>query len=158
MFSVMDKSIENLKRVEAAMDGLGRAMRNTKESLGKGLQLTRTQLEILMILSMHPTGQTTGELAECLFFTQSSITQTVDTLFKRNLVERHPDKHDRRVIRLQLSTDGRKIADKIHTMKRENIRLLVSNLTDSEVDAMVSATEKFTAMLKENQQRIIKGE
>jgi DNA-binding MarR family transcriptional regulator len=153
----MDKSAENLKHVEAAMDDLGRAMRSARKSLGKGLQLTSTQLEILMILSKN-SNQTTGELAKSLFFTQSAITQTVETLYRRGLVVRLPGKNDRRIIQLHLSPAGRKITDRIHTMKHENMQLLVSSLSEDEVKTMISAIEKSTAMLKENQQKTSKKE
>jgi DNA-binding MarR family transcriptional regulator len=125
-------------------------MRSAREHLGDGLQLTRTQLEILMMLSQKP-AQTTGELAGRLFLTQSAVTQTVDTLHRRGLLERRPDEHDRRVIRLELSPAGHEIADRVYAMKRENIRSLVSRLTDSETAVMITAIEKFTALLEEKQ-------
>ncbi len=144
----MDKTTENLKRFEAVLDGLSRAVRSAREHLGAGLQLTRTQLEILMMLS-HKPAQTTGELAAALFLTQSAVTQTINTLYRRGLLERHSDDRDRRITRLKLSPAGHEITDRLRTIKRDNLRSLVSRLTDDEINAMITAAEKFTVLLEE---------
>ncbi len=144
----MDKLDYNLKRLEAAIDNVSRAAHSARKHLGEHLQLTRTQLEILMMLALKP-GQTTGELAGRLTLTQSAITQTVDTLFRRGFLERRSDEQDRRVIRLHLSATGLETTSQLRALKRERLRAVMARLTDAEVDAMITATEKFATVLEE---------
>ena len=113
----MKDSDDNLAKVEAAMAALKLAMTGAKERFSEGLQLTRTQLEILMMLSAEPL--TTGQLAKRLYLTQSAVTQTVDTLVRRDLIQRRTDPHDRRITRLSLSPPGQDITRHILTMRRD---------------------------------------
>jgi len=142
----MNDAGQNLLKVEAAMDAMRLAMVGARERLGEGLQLTRTQLEILMMLDAKP--QATGELARRLFLTQSAVTQTIDTLFRRDLIERRPDEHDRRITQLSLSPAGRKITSHLRSLRHGYMESLVSRLTEAEIEVLISVTKKLTAQLE----------
>lgn len=144
-----------LQRLEAAMTSMRRAMVSARERFGSGLQLTRTQLEILQLLITKP-AQTTGELARQLSLTQSAVTQTVDTLARRQLVERRSDEHDRRIIRLQLSPQGQQMIDHIRSLKHRHLQEFMSRLSVAEAEALITATEKVTAFIEETQVPISK--
>lgn len=123
-------------------------MVKARERLGDGLQLTRTQLEILFMLVENP--QTTRDLARRLFLTQSAVTQTIDTLVRRNLIERHHDEQDRRIVRLHLSPSGRGLTERLGSMRRQHIEALLAKLTEGEVEVLISITEKLTQLINEN--------
>jgi len=142
----MDTSNQNLQRVEEAMDAMRRAMVAARERLGEGLQLTRTQMEILLILVHEP--QTTGELARRLFITQSAVTQTIDTLVRRDLIERHPDVRDRRITRLEIGASGRELTDNLSNLRHKHMASLLSQLTENEIEVLISVTEKMTAQFE----------
>jgi DNA-binding MarR family transcriptional regulator len=55
-----------------------------------------------------------GELAERLFCDASNVTGIVDRLESRGLVERQPDPDDRRVRRLVLTDEGRRLWQEHH--------------------------------------------
>ena len=137
----------NLQKIEDALDAMRRATVNALRGLGEGLNLTRSQLEILFILAK--TSQTTGELARRLSLTQSAVTQTIATLVDRDLIARHPSELDRRIIHLELSPAGRKITDHLRELRHKNMQALAAELSDSEINAFVSATQKLTALLNE---------
>lgn len=138
---------ENLRRVSAALDALHRASMAARERLGEGLQLTRTQLEILMLLSGE--AHTTGDLARKLFLTQSAVTQTVETLVRRGLVERLAGGHDRRVVHLRLTDEGTNNANRIRELKRKHLQLFISTLEPHEVEVLIAITGKMTTLLEE---------
>jgi DNA-binding MarR family transcriptional regulator len=144
----MKNSEPQVERVEAALSELRRAMVGARERLGDGLQLTRTQLEILMLFIEQPVW-TIGELAKRLLLTPSAVTQTVDTLVRRNLVARYADEHDRRIIRLELAPEGQRLTGQIRALKAGKMRALVSRLSESEIDAFITITQKFAALLRE---------
>jgi DNA-binding MarR family transcriptional regulator len=142
----MNNTNHNLIRVEAAMDAMRQAIMGARERLGEGLQLTRTQIGILILLIEGP--QTTGELARRMLISPSAVTQTIDTLVRRDLIERHADEADRRIIQLHLSPAGREITDNLASMRRRYIESLIEHLTEEEIRVFISITEKMTAQLK----------
>jgi DNA-binding MarR family transcriptional regulator len=150
----MDKHNLNAEKLETAMDGMRRAMMAARERLGEGLQLTRTQIEILMLLSDR--SLPTGEIARKLFLSQSAVTQTIDTLVRRELVERHPDEQDGRMIRLELSRGGRQLTSHVRGLRREFIQSLTEQLSSKELEVMITVTSKLTALLEEKKSPINK--
>jgi DNA-binding MarR family transcriptional regulator len=142
----MSNAEQNLQRVEQAMGTMRRAMAGARERFSEGLQLTRTQLEILLMLESP---QTTGDLAQRLFLTQSAVTQTIDTLVRRDLVERQPDADDRRVTRLALSAAGKELTSHISSLRRKYMQEMVARLSESEIEAMISINEKLTQLFDE---------
>lgn len=146
----MNNSEYTLQNLEQAMDAMRRAVVGARERLGAGLQLSRTQLEILMILAQQSI-RTTGELAHQLFLTQSAITQTVDTLVRRQLIERHDDEEDRRIVRLQLSPSGQEITSRVSAQKRESMKAMLATFSETEAQVLIAAIEKMTDFVETNQ-------
>jgi MarR family transcriptional regulator, organic hydroperoxide resistance regulator len=147
----MNIAEQNLERVEQAMDAMRRAMAGARERFSEGLQLTRTQLEILLMLVESP--QTTSDLAPRLFLTQSAVTQTIDTLVRRGLVERYPDADDRRIVRLKLSASGEELTAHIRSLRRTYMQNLVTRLTATEIEALISINEKLTVLFDESKSK-----
>ena len=135
----------NLKRIEDCMDAMRRAMTAARERLGEGLQLTRTQLEILIMLSER--SRTTKDLASALFLTGSAVTQTIETLVRRDFVTRTTDEHDRRIIMLHLSEAGREVTQQVCSLKQDYMKSLAESLTDEEIEVLVTLTGKVTEEL-----------
>jgi DNA-binding MarR family transcriptional regulator len=144
----MKTTQSQVERVEAAFGVLRRAVVSARERFGTGLQLTRTQLEILILFAEQPVW-TIGQLAKRLFLTQSAVTQTVDTLVRHGLVARRPDEHDRRVTRLELAPEGRQLTERVRTLKHQRMEALVSQLSDAEIDTLVTITDKFSTLLQD---------
>jgi DNA-binding MarR family transcriptional regulator len=143
----MHKSERNLARVEASMDAMRRAMGGARDRLREGLNLTRTQLEILFYLGER--AQTTSELAAQLSLTQGAVTQTVDTLVRRDLVARHPGLEDRRVVRLELTAEGKTLMTHLIELKRRRMRDLLCSLSEPEIEALIVVNERLTEMFNE---------
>ncbi len=80
------------------------------EAAVESADLNLAQGHLLMSLD-EPTQM--SELARNMGFDASHITSIVDKLEDRNLVERRPDTHDRRVKRIVLTTAGQKARDQI---------------------------------------------
>ena len=129
------------------MDAVRRAMAGARGRLREGLNLSRTQLEILFHLAKQ--SQTTSELAVQLALTQGAVTQTVDTLVRRDLVARHPDQNDRRVVRLELTAEGHKLMDHLVELKRRRLRALLGSLSEQEIEALIVVNNRLTEMFNE---------
>ncbi len=107
--------------------------------------LNRPHFAIMGILYENSTRMT--ELARILAATKSQTTFLVDQLVKMEVVERHPDASDRRVINLVLSEKGRALLEEIKQRVKENVRLRLAGLTDDELTAMSSALEALRIVI-----------
>ena len=129
------------------MDGFRVAIKDARERIGEGLQLSRTQLEILLML--HESARTTSELAKSLALTQGAITQTIDTLVRRTLVERYPDESDRRIVRLRISTAGQELTTKLGEFRQAKMHALYGRLSSEETQSLVSIARKMTELIED---------
>ena len=109
--------------------------------------LNRPHFAIMGILHENSTRVT--ELAKILAVTKPQMTFLVDQLVKMEVVERHPDASDRRVINLVLSEKGRVLLEEMKRRVKEYVRLRLAGLTDDELTAMSSALETLRIVVAE---------
>ena len=95
-------------------------------------------------------GGTMKEFSERLGVSQSTVTQLADRLVKRGLIERQADAADRRVVRLQVSEQGRRILTEANRRQRETAEGVWSVLSPDEqqgvMDALKMLGEKAEAV------------
>jgi len=139
--------MSNYASIEEAISTLRRAMIGAKDRLGEGLQLTRTQLEILLMLSQEE--QTTSDLARRLFLTRGAVTQTVNTLVRRHFIRREAAAHDRRIILLQLTTEGRQLTSRVQALRHQFIERLADQLTPNETETLLTIARKLTLIFED---------
>lgn len=90
------------------------------------------QMELIHIISSQGP-VTVKDIAEAMGVSGSAVTQFADPLVKAGLVERAHDKEDRRIVRIQLSEDGRKRHSMLEMHGREHIAGMFEPLTDEEL-------------------------
>ena len=76
-------------------------------------------------------------LAETLDVSQASATGIVDRMEQRGLVERHRDDEDRRVVRVALTADGRRLIDGMAAERRGHLAKILDTLTDAELEGFL---------------------
>ena len=76
-------------------------------------------------------------LAEALDVSQASATGIVDRMEQRGLVERRRDEDDRRIVRVVLTEEGRKLVEGVTQERQDHMRLLLDDLTDDELRAFL---------------------
>jgi DNA-binding MarR family transcriptional regulator len=103
--------------------------------------LTFTQMKVLMTLSGVEESPTLKPIAEDLGLSLPSASRAVDGLVKRGLVVRteHPD--DRRQRLLDLSEDGRTLADRVVAARLEGLGQFAASLTDQERERLGDALD-----------------
>ena len=107
--------------------------------------LTPHQLAIMGILGER--SLTATELANRLAAKKPQMTFLVEQLVRIDMVERHPDIADRRVVNLALSEKGRARFIKIKKEVKENMRERLGALTPEEIDEMSSALETLRGIV-----------
>lgn len=99
------------------------------------------ELPILQLRCLHvaaePEGQKMLEIARRLEIKLPAMSQIVDRLVRRGMVERRADPNDRRVVRLVLTEEARTILSGIHTEREERMMSTIGNLDADSVSRVL---------------------
>lgn len=122
---------------ELAAHSPAAAMRYMRHRPGGGLSLVH--LNVLTVLDMDGTLPMRA-LAESLDVSQASATGIVDRMEQRGLVERLRDDADRRVVRVALTDEGRRLIAGLAAERRDHLARILDRLTDAELDGLLLGT------------------
>ena len=84
-----------------------------------------------------------SELAKARNISRPAISQAVDVLVNKGLVERTTSAQDRRHIRLALTNSGNALLDAVFDDTRQWMMQSLSPLSDEELDALTSALDSL---------------
>ena len=113
------------------------AMRHMRQWPGGALSLVHVNvLAVLDIDGPMPM----GGLAEALDVSQASATGIVDRMEQRGLVERRRIDDDRRVVRVALTDEGRRLIAGMAAERREHLAAMLETLTDAELEGLLVGT------------------
>jgi DNA-binding MarR family transcriptional regulator len=105
---------------------------------------------ILLMLSNNPDPLTMSELSTELNVPLSTATRIVDGLVKRDMVERVNDSKDRRVVRVKMSKNGRKLYETGTAYTKQRITKLLKDFSAEEQSQLLNLMNKlFDAMMDE---------
>ena len=93
---------------------------------------TMAQFDILAQLSRGNDGTTLAELSRRLLVTAGNITGMIDRMQEAGLVERKRDHHDRRLIRVHLTSRGKNLAKAVIPAHANDIQQMFSALSQKE--------------------------
>ncbi|MET8340319.1 MarR family transcriptional regulator [Streptosporangium canum] len=96
--------------------------------------LTQQQGQLLCVLMAQPYGM--SELGAVLGLAKSSLTGLVDRSERNGLVQRTPDPHDSRAVRVALTGRGAKLAEEFYTETCRRIEDLTSGFAQAERDTL----------------------
>lgn len=86
--------------------------------------------------------ETMGDVAAKLCVSKGAATQILDALVAKRLVQRTLDPHDRRVVRLQLTTQSQLMTDQFQQYMTEAVADLFAVLSDAEVAQLGQLIDK----------------
>ena len=107
-------------------------------------RLHLNQMHMLGLLHRDP-GISQKDLAERLQLTPAAISTSMREMVGFGLVDRRPDPHDARLMRLHLSRDGQEMFDDAQKMRCVGMADLLSALPLSEQRMIVEALERALA-------------
>lgn len=108
------------------------------------LGLTLPQARVLFILGEEG-DFTTGQLAERLAVSPPTMTGIADRLVRQGLIERAADPTDRRVVRLALTEQGRRITAEHSEIGRAYASTIFDEMSHEQLLALTEALEAFVA-------------
>ncbi|NUP27708.1 MAG: winged helix-turn-helix transcriptional regulator [Nocardia sp.] len=113
--------------------------------------LTMREYDVLYTLSKCPEPIRPAELNRHVLLTQPALSRMVDRLVERGLVQRTPDPHDGRGVRLSLTTEGRTRQRRIGGRHAVGVaQALTGALTDDELRTLEHLCGKLADTTKRN--------
>ena len=131
-----------LKELMPALVDLYNSMATSRNGFLTAFNLTRPQLDIIQAVKSRP--RTTSVLAKEFNVSPSAVSQMVDQLIEKNLVERIEDTVDRRITNIHLSEDGIKLFDAIYEKFLNHLETEYSALSVKELETLLTSIRKIT--------------
>ncbi|ANX11975.1 hypothetical protein ABE41_008145 [Fictibacillus arsenicus] len=124
------------------------SLRRLFRTLRKGLNEVYTDYipsnEFAVLQTLHKNSPLmASEIANELKVSSSHITAVTDRLVGKNYIQRVRSDSDRRIVYLEITEDGKKIADEMDQIKNEYLAKKFTNLSEEEMKLMVAASTKL---------------
>lgn len=105
-------------------------------------ELTEVQLSCLRFVSLHPE-PSVGEIADGLRISNAASAKLIDRLVKKNLLSREEDPQDRRVLKIKLTTDGRKLLEAINIMELQQFNGILQQMSKENLQKLAEGLVAF---------------
>lgn len=127
------------------------AFHRTVDEKVADLGLTSMQWGPLVLLA-HGRAKTAAELSRCSGVDTSTMTRMLDRLETKGLITRQRNSNDRRVFDIELTEEGRRLAEKIPHLIAESLNQHLQGFNQEEVETLKSLLQRFTANEKKTQE------
>jgi DNA-binding MarR family transcriptional regulator len=96
-------------------------------------------------------GITMGELQNKMFLAPSSVTSLVDSLVENKLLRRGDHPEDRRVVRLFITDEGKRVIDEVQSFRFQILKEAFEEINPDVFPVLMKAMESLTRFLKAKQ-------
>ena len=107
-----------------------------------GRGLTMPQLR-LMFLLLEQDSRPVGELADAMRVRPATVTGLTGRLARQRLICRQDDPDDRRVVRIALTAEGRRVIGEVQTAARAYLSAVLRRLSEPQVRRLVATFDEF---------------
>ena len=104
--------------------------------------LTMREMDVILFLTNNPGHDTARDVTELRGLSKSQVSAAVDLLAERGLLDRLPDRADRRVVHLALTEVGAALAREGQKLQSTCLDALFAGLTQSEAERFQELLEK----------------
>ena len=124
-------------------------LRRLHHELGKQMVNGITGSQFFVMKKIYDRGRSTvSDVAEDLCVSLSAITSLVDKLNKVGLVARQRDEGDRRLVWLELTSEGNEILNRCLTSRRQVIGRYLEQLPDEDMEQLLSIYERLLGIIQ----------
>ena len=131
--------------LDGFIEGLFRLMLDHHQSQVVEMDLTLVQAQALKLLRAAPLP--TSKLAAALGISAPAVTQLIDRLGRKRLIERHAVKTDRRAVVVAVTAKGERVIDGFRKRRNEVFAETLSRLNDADRVEVIDALSKVVAVL-----------
>ena len=129
-----------LEQIMTSMSELHRCFATARDGFLAQFKLSRAQMELL--LSLKHGKRTIGDLAKNFSITSSAVSQMVDQLERKGLVERNSDPQDRRVTHIKLAKEPTKVFQDVRNKFTTHLSERFSGITKDELETLLAILNK----------------
>ncbi|KYK28999.1 hypothetical protein AYK20_06260 [Thermoplasmatales archaeon SG8-52-1] len=119
-----------------------------KTNVGNKFGITGVQLMTLHFIK-HNNNCKTSEIANFLSVSAPDATRIVETLVKKGFVERINDEKDRRIIRLLIKEEGKKVVETIKQELALSFSKILEKINEEDAKALLRGMKALSNALKE---------
>jgi MarR family 2-MHQ and catechol resistance regulon transcriptional repressor len=142
VFGVDDPATERAVRAYVKLLRASRAVLARVEPLMTGHALTVTQFGVLEAL-LHKGAMPQRELARVVLTSPGNMTDVIDKLSVRGLLQRTRDTVDRRLVLVDLTSQGRCLIEELFPTHAGEIRAAMAPLSEDEMDQLGSLLRRL---------------
>lgn len=113
----------------------------------KALGISNTERRIIISIERNP-GATQVEIAQCVDIEPQNLTKPLDRLLAQGFVQKKPDKKDRRINRLFLTSTCKPMIAKIHQIANEVRPEIIDSTSSLEVQRMIQNMRRMKNKLE----------
>lgn len=132
---------KTLEKLMPALSNLYRSMATSRDAFLAQFNLSRPQMELLLSLKKQPC--TASLLAKEFSVSASAVSQMIDQLVEKQLVERTQSTADRRTTTIRLSNGGKKLFAVIHQKFLERIEFRFRTVSVKEIEMLLGTIDKI---------------
>lgn len=132
------RALDTFVKLTRAMETLGSHLQRHLASL----EITPPQLAVLEAL-LHLGPKSQGELGRKLLRSNPNMTALLDTLERNGWIQRERGPEDRRVVKVSLTPEGRRVIEKVFPAHAAHIAALMGALTAEEQEQLGALCKKL---------------
>jgi DNA-binding MarR family transcriptional regulator len=144
---------DSVLRLERVLHRLNRALVFRHQPPPALAELPLSQLRCAVMIREQE-GQKMLDLAHVLGVTLPALSQIVDKLVRRGMVERRADPDDRRIVRLYLTASALEVMREGDSARRERIENAVTLLSSKDTDSVINSMERLAEAAERSLRRI----
>ena len=136
-----------------AVSRLNNAFRESVDSIGNlssidvSIRQHQTMALVCRLTEDKPNGVTLKELAEAMKLAPATVSELVESLVKKNFLQRVQNPEDRRAVQITLTEHGQTLLDECLKCVDGLCEKLLAGLSPSERTAMLNGLAKITSKL-----------
>ncbi|MEF2155821.1 MarR family transcriptional regulator [Luteimonas sp. FXH3W] len=139
----------------SSSSNLGRLLRQTREELWRhmsaelaavGIEMNFSQYIVMKNLRNGPA--MSSSLADCAAINAGAMTRVIDSLIEQGLVTRTPSEQDRRVMHVDLTAQGRKIAKQMEVCGLRTLECAFADISDRRLSELFHTLETIVGNLQ----------
>jgi MarR family transcriptional regulator, organic hydroperoxide resistance regulator len=142
------KSFEHIAKIEKEMRYVSGVIKQKGREILTNYKITPPQFVALQWL-FEEGDMTIGELSSKMYLAFSTTTDLIDRMEKNELLRRVKDEKDRRVVRIHLLEEGKRIINEVITKRQNYLQDVLTNFTTSEVASFKENLTKLHQEMKE---------
>jgi DNA-binding MarR family transcriptional regulator len=112
-----------------------------------GLDFTLSEIKALSAFRGE-SDYTMGELSKNAQVTMPSMTEMIDKLEKKGIAERDKDVNDRRVVKVRLTSKGKKLRKEFMQKRLKDLKNIFGKLSEKELNDLIASLKRARCILE----------